>query len=76
VVGFGGVTAIEESVATVTVSAVEPVTPDAAAEIVVVPIARAVANPCEPAAFEMLATEVFEDVQVTDVVKFCVELSE
>ena len=44
--------------------------------MVEVPVARAVARPCDPAALEMVATEVFAEAQVTWVVRSCVELSE
>jgi hypothetical protein len=49
--------------------------PDAAV-IVVVPAAIAVARPFEPVALLMAATAVLDELQVTAVVRFCVELSE
>lgn len=72
--GFAGVTAIDTSVGavTVTVSVVEPVTPPETALIVLVPAATPVANP--PAV--IVATLVVTELQVTELVKFCVELSE
>ena len=45
------------------------------AEIVVLPTAAVLANPCEPAALLIVATVVLLDAQVTCVVRFCVELS-
>jgi hypothetical protein len=39
-------------------------------------IKETVARPCEPGALLMLATFVFEESQDTDVVRFCVLLSE
>lgn len=49
--------------------------PDVAV-IVVVPTLFAVANPCEPGAVKMIATEASDEVQVTVVVRSCAELSE
>ena len=73
--GLAGVTAIDCSVggtgATVSVVVAE-VAPDAAV-IVVAPWANAEAR---PELDVIVATEVFEDVQVTDAVMSCVELSE
>src|SRR5262245_65188302 len=63
--GSTGVTAIEASVAGVTVRPVEPVFPPRAAEIVTLPAAPEAANPWLPAAFDTLATEVLELDQVT-----------
>jgi hypothetical protein len=70
-VGLAGVTAMETSVAGCTVSVVFPVTVPEVAEMVVVPVARVVARP--PAA--MVAVAVLDDAQVTEAVRFCVELS-
>jgi hypothetical protein len=70
--GFAGVTAIDTSVAAVTVRVVEPVMPTETALIVLVPVPTAVANP--PAA--IVATVVVTELQVAVPVKFCVELSE
>jgi hypothetical protein len=55
-----GVTAIEVMVAAVTVRAAVPLTPESDAVIVVEPLATPVARPAEV----IVATEVFEDVQV------------
>ena len=60
----------------VTVSVAVPETLPNVAVIVVEPAATEVANPLEPAALLMVATAVVIDFQVTDVVRFCVELSE
>ena len=59
---------------TVTV-AVPEMLPDVAV-IVVEPPAKAVANPLDPAALLILATDAVDEFHVTDVVRFCVELSE
>lgn len=74
ILGLAGITAIETNVAFCAVIvnvAVFSTLPDIAL-IVVVPAAMAVARP----AFEIFALLVSEDVQVTDAVIFCVELSE
>ncbi len=74
--GLAGVTARETSVAGVTVRVVDPdMLPDPAV-IVVEPAAAGVATPLEPAALLIVATPVLEELQVTDVVRFWVELSE
>jgi len=74
--GLIGVTAIDASVAAVTVRVVEPdILPDVAV-IVVEPAATEVANPLEPAALLMVATAAADEPQVTAVVRFCVVLSE
>ena len=74
--GLVGVTAMDTSVAEVTVSVVDPdLLPDVAV-IVVEPAAAAVASPLEPAALLMVATPVLDEFQVTDAVRFCVVLSE
>jgi hypothetical protein len=70
--GLAGVTAIDFSVALVTVITVEPVIPLRVALIVDVPLATPVARP----ALEIVATEVVADAQVTWLVKSCVDLSE
>ena len=57
------------STAAVTVSTVEPVMPPRLALIDDVPIATAVARPCDPDALEMVATEVVAEAQVTWVVR-------
>ncbi len=74
--GLAGVIARETSVADVTVSVVDPdVEPDVAV-IVVEPAAIGVARPIEPAVLLIFATDVADEVQATDVVRFCVVLSE
>jgi len=73
--GFPGVTPIDTSVATVTVSVVDPETPPAVAEMVVVPTPAEVAKPAEPEALLIDATVGFDEAQVTEAVRFCVELS-
>jgi len=70
--GFAGVTAIDTSVAEVTVRVVEPVMPPETALIVLIPPATPVANP--PA--EMVATLVVTELHTTELVRFWVELSE
>src|SRR5439155_1501212 len=70
--GFVGVTAIEERVAFVTVSVVFPETSPSVAVIVVVPAATDVARP----ALSIVATPVFDELQATWAVKSCVLLSE
>ena len=70
--GFAGVTAIDTNAATPTVRVVLPVTPAELALIVDVPFATAVAMP--PAA--MVATPLFDEVQVTESVRFDVDPSE
>jgi hypothetical protein len=60
----------------VTFSVVKPeMLPDAAV-IVVVPTAMAAAIPFEPAAFLIVAKDGADELQVTDVVRSLVELSE
>ena len=60
----------------VTVRVVAFEMPPDAAVIVVEPAVAAVAIPLDPAALLMVATAVTDEVQVTDVVRFCVLLSE
>jgi hypothetical protein len=74
--GFVGVTSIDTSVAAVTVSVVEPDILPELAVIVVVPATIDVANPCEPFALLMDAIDVADELQITDVVRFCVVLFE
>jgi hypothetical protein len=66
---FDGVTAIDTRVALVTVSSELPETAPIVAAIAVVPTATEVAKPIEPAALLTLATPVFDELQVTDVVR-------
>jgi hypothetical protein len=68
IAGFTGVTAIETSVAAVTVSVVDPFTVPEEAEIVEVPAFKAEARPAEL----MVAVVVVDEAQVTLLVKFCV----
>src|ERR1700675_154692 len=70
-VGVAGVTAIDDSVAAVTVNVVDPTTAPLVALIVDVPTFTAVANP----AALIVAVAVVPDAHVTLAVKFCVELS-
>jgi len=71
-----GETARETSVAGVTVSVAVPEILPEIAVIVVEPAATEVANPFDPAALLMAATAVADDIQVADVVRFCVVPSE
>src|SRR5207247_367042 len=73
--GFVGVTAIEERVAFVTVSVVFPETSPSVAVIVVVPAATDVAKPCDRPGFVYVATPASEELQATWVVRSCVVLS-
>jgi hypothetical protein len=74
--GLVGVTVMDTSVAEVTVSAVDPdVLPDVAV-IVAEPAATEVASPLEPAELLTAATAAAEELQITDVVRSCVVLSE
>jgi hypothetical protein len=74
--GIGGVIAIDTNVAgvTVKVTGAEVMAPIAAV-MLLVPAATELARPSEPAALLIVATEVVADAQVTEVVKFWVELS-
>ena len=76
ILGLIDLTAIETNVAgdTVKVMGAE-VMPPIAAVILLVPAATDVARPFEPAALLIVVTEVVADAQVTEVVKFWVELS-
>ena len=60
----------------VTVSVVDPVLLPDDAVMVQEPTATAVAFPLVPAALLIVATAVFDELQVADVVRFCVEPSE
>ncbi len=67
---------MDRSVAWVTVSVVEPeMLPDVAV-MVVVPAPIPEARPLEPAALLIVATPVFDELQTTEAVRFCVVLSE
>ncbi len=71
-----GVIEIDDSVAGVTVSVVEPDTLPDVAVTVDVPAARQDARPLDPAALLIAATVVLDELQVTDAVRFCVVPSE
>jgi hypothetical protein len=60
----------------VTVSVMDPDTLPVMAVTSVLPIPVDAASPCEPFALLMVATDVDDEFQVTDVVRFSVELSE
>jgi hypothetical protein len=75
-VGLEGVIEIDDSVAKVTVSEVEPVMLPDVAVIVDVPAARQDARPLDPAALLIAAEAVLDELQVTDAVKSCVVPSE
>ncbi len=70
--GLDGVIARETSVAGVTVSVVDAVTAPDVAVIVVEPAATSVTSPFEPAVLLIPATDDADEVQATDVVRFCV----
>ena len=74
--GFAGDTAIETSVAGVTVRVVEPETFPEVAVIVVVPTPTEVAFPFDPAALLIVTIDPAEELQITDVVISLVLLSE
>ena len=63
--GVAGVTAIDASVAAVTVSVVLPLTAPLVAEMTVVPAATPVARPADPAALEIVAVAVVADAART-----------
>jgi hypothetical protein len=69
---LAGVTVMEVSVGVATVIGVVPATAPEVAVMVVVPGATAVAMPL----LEIVAIEEADELQVTDVVRFLVELSE
>jgi len=74
--GLVGVTAMDASVAAVTVRVDDPeISPDVAV-MVVVPAVREVAIPFVPVTLLMVALLTSEELQVTDVVRSCVLLSE
>ena len=75
-VGLFGFTKIDASTTGVTVSAAEPDTPSEAAVIVVVPVETEAASPLEPIALLTVATVVDDELQIADIVTFCVVLSE
>src|SRR5690348_8847902 len=67
-----GVTEIEDSVALVPVSVTEADFPPYVAEMTLVPAASTEARPLLPVVLEMVATLVFDDVQVASAVRSCV----
>jgi hypothetical protein len=69
---FAGVTTMETTVAEVTVSVAEPVTEPEVAEMDVVPVLRAFTIPSVGAELLTVATDGFDDAQVTLPVRFCV----
>jgi hypothetical protein len=69
---LAGVIAIETSVAGVTLSTVEPVMLPIVAEIVLVPVPTASVRPCAPAAFDIEATPLTAEPQVTWLVRLWV----
>jgi hypothetical protein len=76
ILGLTGSIVIDCRVAGVTVRVVVPEIPSIAAVMVVEPTARAVANPLEPAVLLIEATAPSDELQVTCVVRSCVEPSE
>ena len=74
--GLIWVTAIDDSAAFVTVSAVVPETVPRVAVIVVEPATTDVASPLEPAALLIVATDPAEELHVTSDVIICVVLFE
>jgi len=73
--GSVGATWIETSAAAVTEMSVEPVIPPSEADTVAVPTPTPLARPCEPAALEIVATDVLELDQETCAVRSCVLVS-
>src|SRR5262249_61233848 len=63
--GLAGVTAMDCSVAEVTVNTVEPLVAPWVALMVVVPAATVLARPFEPVALEIVAAAAMEEAQVT-----------
>lgn len=73
--GLAGVMASDTSTAGPTFSVVEPETEPEVAVIVALPWAMLVARPWVPEALLMVATAVFEELQLAEVVRFWVEPS-
>ncbi len=71
-----GVTAMDTSVAELTVRAVKPEMLPEVAVIVAVPAATVAICPLEPVTLLTVATDTFDELHVTDDVIFCVLLSE
>ena len=76
ILGLGGVTPIDTSVADVTVRVVLPATVPDVAVTRVEPAVRDVARPVESAALLIAATAPFDEPQVTEAVRSCLVLSE
>lgn len=74
--GLVGVTAMDTSIAGVTVRVVDPAMLPDVAVIVVRPAAIEAANPLEPGILLMVAAPALDEPQVTAVVRSCVVLSE
>src|SRR3990170_6013643 len=77
--GFGGVTPMDDSVAAVTVRVAVPAMSVVGSVAVIVigpPAVFEVATPLEPMALLMVATAAFEELQVTNEVRSCVVKSE
>jgi len=73
--GLDGVTPIDTKVGAVTVRSADPETPPSVAEIVVEPMLAEVTKPDDPDALLIEAVAGIEEDQVTEVVRFRVELS-
>jgi hypothetical protein len=74
-VGFAGVTPIDTRVAGVTVKTVDADTPPRVAVIVVEPGLAVVAIPLKPGILLIDPTLVMEELQTTEAVRSCTELS-
>ena len=74
--GLLGITAMDCKVALLTVKGVLADTLPDVAETVMLPTATAEAKPLEPGALLSVATAVSVEPQVTELVRFCVVLSE
>ncbi len=68
--GLPGVTAIDNSVAAVTVRVADPEMLPSVAWIVVDPAATEVASPFDPVELLIVATPVLDEAQVTEAVRF------
>jgi hypothetical protein len=73
--GFAGITAMETSVAGVTVKPVEPEIVPNVAVMVTAPWLSELARPLEPDALLIETTPMLEELQVAELVRSCVELS-
>jgi hypothetical protein len=72
---FPGVTAIEVRTAEVTVRVVDPEIAPSVAEMVVLPVATALASPWVGPLVTIVAAAVFDEFQITLPVRFCVVVS-